>query len=340
MKAMSIIGIVWFSISLFFIIVFLDNNSDASAWWALLGLLYALPFAITVLVKSNQKQKTKRNAIQETFTLNEPKEIGTFSFMESLSIKRSEKENYVIKGNIGEVRTIILQALQVGNFTKIADNRAINQISANYKKMTVYGNIKITLEEEDHTIKVNAVATANVDNVYAIRSSPMRKMLNMFKENIPPDRILEVTTMVEIDRNPFPAYIALSSALLVIVGCFMPWKQLGNLTLNRGIDTLIGVLMLLSACSGVALAVYDLSKNENKNALCFFIIGILGGLNMLYVVSENVIDFFDIFKINLNNFNGTGFYVVISGFIGFIIAYLVGFSKKIEVQTSTVKNNA
>ena len=80
MKAMSIIGIVWFSLSLLFVIIALvDYDPDISAAFGILGLLYALPLAITVLVKSSEKQKTKRNVIQELFTLNELKEKGILS---------------------------------------------------------------------------------------------------------------------------------------------------------------------------------------------------------------------------------------------------------------------
>jgi hypothetical protein len=101
-----------------------------------------------------------------------------------MAIRNNKEENYVINGSIDNVRLIVLQALQAGGFSSIEDNKVVNQISANYKKMTVWGNIKITLEENESRVKVNAVSTANVDNIYALLSSPTQKILNIFKENI------------------------------------------------------------------------------------------------------------------------------------------------------------
>jgi hypothetical protein len=101
-----------------------------------------------------------------------------------MAIRNSKEENYVINGNIDNVRLIILQALQAGGFTKIDDNRVVNQISADYRKfLSVNGNIKLTLVEEENKVKVNAVATANVDNIQALLSSPTQKIFNKFKEN-------------------------------------------------------------------------------------------------------------------------------------------------------------
>jgi len=101
-----------------------------------------------------------------------------------MAIRKSKEENYVINGNIDNVRLIVLQALQAGGFTKIDDNRVINQISADYKKFPVWGNIQLTLVEEENKVKVNAVATANVDNIYALFSSPTQKIFNKFKQNL------------------------------------------------------------------------------------------------------------------------------------------------------------
>jgi len=59
MKVMSIIGIVLFSICLIGVITLSENDPESAVGAGLLGLLYALPFAITSLVKSN-KQHEKR----------------------------------------------------------------------------------------------------------------------------------------------------------------------------------------------------------------------------------------------------------------------------------------
>ena len=73
---MSIIGIVWFSLSLLCILAFINSDMEASAGWGLLGMLYALPYAIVGLVNSNKKTKTEKSATQELIELAELKEKG------------------------------------------------------------------------------------------------------------------------------------------------------------------------------------------------------------------------------------------------------------------------
>ncbi len=87
MKVMSIIGIVWFSISFLFIMTFLNTNMPAAAGWGLMGMMYAIPFSIVGLVKSNQSTKTKTNATQELLNLFELKEKGVITEEEFLSMK-------------------------------------------------------------------------------------------------------------------------------------------------------------------------------------------------------------------------------------------------------------
>lgn len=78
MKIMSIIGIVWFSISLICILAFMESDLEASAGWGILGMLYAIPLAIVGLVKSNIPTK-EINVTQELLNLSELKEKGVLS---------------------------------------------------------------------------------------------------------------------------------------------------------------------------------------------------------------------------------------------------------------------
>lgn len=71
MKAMSIIGIVWFSISLLFIFSSLETDLEVAAGWGILGLLYALPYSIVGLVEYNKKQKKHLNSAQILANLSE-----------------------------------------------------------------------------------------------------------------------------------------------------------------------------------------------------------------------------------------------------------------------------
>lgn len=62
LKSMSIIGIVLFTLSLFFMTMFIDEDDEAAIGWGLIGVLYALAYSIVVLVKSNKITKPDQNA--------------------------------------------------------------------------------------------------------------------------------------------------------------------------------------------------------------------------------------------------------------------------------------
>ncbi len=77
MKTMSIIGIVWFSLSLLCVLAFSGSyDLEAAAGWGVLGLLYAIPYAIVGLVKSSKSGSPKLNISSELLKLNELKEKG------------------------------------------------------------------------------------------------------------------------------------------------------------------------------------------------------------------------------------------------------------------------
>jgi hypothetical protein len=113
-----------------------------------------------------------------------------------MAIRGSKEENFQIKGSINEVVEKCLTALQKGGFKKIKFNETINQFEADYKPSiiftTVYGSIKITLTENNsfsnvdnkNLVNVNVISTANIDNIYALFSSPNDKILSYFKNNL------------------------------------------------------------------------------------------------------------------------------------------------------------
>ena len=65
MKALSIIGVVWFSLSLIFLCCFLNSNSVAAEGWGILGLVYAIPFSIVCLVKVLKNNTPSNNGFAE-----------------------------------------------------------------------------------------------------------------------------------------------------------------------------------------------------------------------------------------------------------------------------------
>jgi len=100
-----------------------------------------------------------------------------------MAIRKSKEETFSVKGNIAEWLTKAEEALNKGGFTTIKTNKILNQITGNYKKLTVLGEIIVTLFPEGDNVKINAKSTANADNVFALFSSPNQVILDHFKNN-------------------------------------------------------------------------------------------------------------------------------------------------------------
>lgn len=100
-----------------------------------------------------------------------------------MGIRKSKEETYSVKGSTDEWLLKAEEALQKGGFTNIKSNKLLNQITGSYKKLTVWGEIIVTLLPEADNLKINAKSTANVDNIFALFSSPNQKILDKFKNN-------------------------------------------------------------------------------------------------------------------------------------------------------------
>ena len=71
---MSIIGIVWFSLSFICVVGFSNGMNDEAVGWGMLGMLYAIPYSIVGIVQSNKKNKIEKSANQQLIELAELKE--------------------------------------------------------------------------------------------------------------------------------------------------------------------------------------------------------------------------------------------------------------------------
>lgn len=100
-----------------------------------------------------------------------------------MAIRKSKEETFSVKGNPEEWLTKAEQALHKGGFANVKTNKLLNQITGDYKKLTVWGEIIVTLLPESENVKINAKATANADNIFALFSSPNQKILEQFKNN-------------------------------------------------------------------------------------------------------------------------------------------------------------
>lgn len=101
-----------------------------------------------------------------------------------MAIRKSKEETFSVKGYAEEWLVKSEKALYKGGFKNIKINKLLNQITADYKKLTVWGEIIVTLFPETDNIKITAKSTANVDNIFALFSSPNQKILDQFKNNI------------------------------------------------------------------------------------------------------------------------------------------------------------
>jgi hypothetical protein len=101
-----------------------------------------------------------------------------------MAIRKSKNETFAVKGSIEEWLGKVEQSLMIGEFTSVKTNKTLNQITGNYKKFTVWGEISVTLLPEGEYVKINATSTANVDNIFALFTSPNQRILNQFKNNI------------------------------------------------------------------------------------------------------------------------------------------------------------
>ncbi|MHA8056795.1 hypothetical protein VR611_12655 [Aquirufa nivalisilvae] len=101
-----------------------------------------------------------------------------------MAIRTSKEEKFEVAGTLEDFKLKVLNALKKGNFTSINTNHVLHQISANYKKMTVWGEISITLFQHNEKVKISVVSTANSDNIFALFNSPNRVILNKFKNNL------------------------------------------------------------------------------------------------------------------------------------------------------------
>ena len=101
-----------------------------------------------------------------------------------MAVRKSIDDTFVVAGKREQWFSRCKDALSKGEFTAIQANEAFGQIKGDYKKFSVWGTIEITLLPEGENTKIVAKATANVDNVFALFSSPGKKIIEAFKSNV------------------------------------------------------------------------------------------------------------------------------------------------------------
>lgn len=101
-----------------------------------------------------------------------------------MAIRKTVTDEFVVVGKRGEWLEKCHNALRNGGFTDIQAQQGFGQVKGNYKKFTVWGSIEITLLPEGENTKIVVSAMANVDNIFALFSSPSKKIIAVFKSNL------------------------------------------------------------------------------------------------------------------------------------------------------------
>lgn len=101
-----------------------------------------------------------------------------------MAIRKSMQEEIVVSGAREGWLHKCQIALEESGFTKVTPNAVLHQIEANYKKLTTWGTILITLTPAGNDTKITVVSTANMDNIFALFKSPNKTILSKFKEGL------------------------------------------------------------------------------------------------------------------------------------------------------------
>jgi hypothetical protein len=103
-----------------------------------------------------------------------------------MAIRKSKKETFVVDGDRDLWLPKCQTALEKGDFSDIKVDTTLWQLQARYRKLTIWGWIDVTLSPvSEGETQITVVVTSNVDNIYALFRSPGKKILEVFKEELP-----------------------------------------------------------------------------------------------------------------------------------------------------------
>ncbi|ERL64139.1 hypothetical protein [Schleiferilactobacillus shenzhenensis] len=96
-----------------------------------------------------------------------------------LGIRKSKEETIVVGGGREQWMQNMVSILTNNGFKKVDANAATMRVTGDYHKATTYGGIEAILTPVgDSQTQIQLIATANVDNVYALFTSPTQKILD------------------------------------------------------------------------------------------------------------------------------------------------------------------
>ncbi|QOR75943.1 MAG: hypothetical protein IMW88_11650 [Thermoflavifilum sp.] len=100
-----------------------------------------------------------------------------------MAIRKSKEKSLQFNGTLEEAKIKCKSALEAGGFKMIEQNESLNQFYAKFDNFFVVGSLEIGLAKTDHGITISLKSTANVDNIYALFSSPNDKIMRSFIDN-------------------------------------------------------------------------------------------------------------------------------------------------------------
>ena len=100
-----------------------------------------------------------------------------------MAIRKSKEKSLQFNGTLEEVKIKCKSALEVGGFKKIEQNDNLNQLNAKFNNFFAVGSLEIGLAKTEHGINISLKSTANVDNIFALFSSPNDKIMKSFTDN-------------------------------------------------------------------------------------------------------------------------------------------------------------
>lgn len=100
-----------------------------------------------------------------------------------MAIRKSVEEALVVAGERADWLTRCTEALITGGFKDVHTSTVLGQVTGTYKKFPSRGELTITVmpsAQPGHT-QLTLRSTAAVDNLYALFSSPNKKILSTAK---------------------------------------------------------------------------------------------------------------------------------------------------------------
>jgi hypothetical protein len=100
-----------------------------------------------------------------------------------MAIRKSMEEILVVRGTREDWLTRVAKSLMAGGYKDVRTSEPLGQVTGKYRKFPTYGEITVTVCPAAATdmTQLTLRTTADVDNIYALFSSPNKKLMGVAK---------------------------------------------------------------------------------------------------------------------------------------------------------------